>query len=95
MGDKGNRYSPRLKAEIALSAYRNDRTLSELSAEYGVSSMQIGRWKKMLSDRASELFETGSSMDVEKITDPLYKEIGRLKMDIEGLKKKRGGIERR
>ena len=42
MGDKGNRYSPRLKAEVALSAYRNDRTLSELSAEYGVSSMQIG-----------------------------------------------------
>ena len=77
------------------SAYRNDRTLSELSAEYGVSFMQIGRWKKTLSDRASELFETGSSMDLEKITDPLYKEIGRLKMDIEWLKKKRGGIERR
>lgn len=57
--------------------------------------MQIGRWKKTLSDRASELFETGSSMDLEKITDPLYKEIGRLKMDIEWLKKKRGGIERR
>ena len=58
-----------------------------MSTEYGVSSMQIGRWKKTLSDRASELFETGSSMDLEKITDPLYKEIGRLKMDIEWLKK--------
>ena len=34
-------------------------------------------------------------MNLEKITDPLYKEIGRLKMDIEWLKKKRGGIERR
>jgi len=79
MGDKGNRYSPRLKAEVALSAYRNNRLLSELSAEYGVSSMQIGRWKKPLSDRAAELFETRSSMDLEKITDPLYKEIERLK----------------
>ena len=66
MGDKGNRYSPRLKAEVALSAYRNDRTLSELSAEYGVSSMQIGRWKKTLSDRAAELFETGSSTRIWK-----------------------------
>ena len=36
MGDKGNRYSPRLKAEVALSAYRNDRTLSESSAEYSM-----------------------------------------------------------
>ena len=45
--------------------------------------MQTGRWKKTLSDRASELFETGSSVDVEKITDPLYKEIGRLKMGLD------------
>ena len=74
MGGKGNRYSPRLKAEIALSAYRNDRTLSELSAEYSVSSIQIGRWKKTLSYRASELFETGSSMNLEKITDPIFME---------------------
>lgn len=42
------------------SAYRNDRILSELSAEFSVSSMQIGRWRKALSDRASELFETVS-----------------------------------
>ena len=28
-------------------------------------------------------------MDLEKITDPLYKEIGRLKRDIEWLKKTR------
>ena len=69
------------------SAYRNDRTLSELSAEYAVSSMQIGRWKKTLNDRAAELFETGSAMDLEKITDPLNKEIGCLKMDIEWLEK--------
>ena len=59
-----------------------------MSAEYGVFSMQIGRWKKTLSNRVSELFETGSSMDLEKITDPLCKEIERLKMDIEWLKKK-------
>lgn len=71
------------------SAYRTDRPLSELSAEYGVSSMQIRRWKKTLSDRAAELFETGRYMDMEKITDPLYKEIGRLKMDIGWLKKTR------
>ena len=43
----------------------------------------------MPCDRATELFEAGSSIDLEKITDPLYKEIGRLKMDIEWLKKTR------
>ena len=43
----------------------------------------------MPCDRATELFETWSSIDLEKITDPLYKGIGRLKMDIEWLKKTR------
>ena len=52
------------------SAYRNDRTLSELSAEYGVSSMQIGRWKKTLSDRASELEEELSVAERRSFIDP-------------------------
>ena len=39
----GNRYRSRPKAEIAWSAYRNDGTLSALSAAYGVPFMQTGR----------------------------------------------------
>ena len=40
-------------------------------------------------ERAVELFDTSKAMDPEKLADPLYREIGRLKMDIEWLKKKR------
>ena len=86
--NKGNRYSADTKAEIALRACREDMTTSELSSEYGVSGAQIARWKKTLTERASELFDNSKPVDVEKLTDPLYKEIGRLKMDIEWLKKK-------
>ena len=89
MGSQGNRYSAKTKAEVALRACREDKTVSELSAEYGVSGAQINRWKKTSTDRASELFDSGRAVDIEKLTDPLYKEIGRLKMDIEWLKKKR------
>ena len=39
----GNRYRSRPKAEIAWSAYRNDGTLSALSAACGVPFMQTGR----------------------------------------------------
>ena len=89
MGSRGNRYSAKTKAEVALRACREDKTVSELSSEYGVSGAQISRWKKTLTDRASELFDSSRAVDIEKVTDPLYKEIGRLKMDIEWLKKKR------
>ena len=93
MRAKGRHYSPKEKADAALDACREVKTLAELSTEYGVSSMQISRWKKVLIDRAVELFETTRPVDIEKITDPLYKEIGRLKMDVEWLKKKRGGVD--
>ena len=62
--------------------------LSELSSEYGGASAQINRWKKTLIERASELFDSSKPVDTVKITDPLYRVIiGRLKMDIEWLKK--------
>ena len=89
MGSQGNRYNAKTKVEVALSACCEDKTVSELSAEYGVSGTQINRWKKTLTDRATELFDSSRAVDIEKLTDPLYKEIGRLKMDIEWLKKKR------
>ena len=71
------------------SAYRTARPLSEIIQGVRCFFRADETWKKMPCDRATELFETGSSIDLEKITDPLYKEIGRLKMDIEWLKKTR------
>ena len=41
-----------------------------MSAEYGVSSMQIGRWKKTLGDRASELEEKLSIAERCRFVDP-------------------------
>ena len=81
--------SPRLKAEIAPE--RVPHRQAPIGIVQGVRYFfrAHGTWKKMPCDRATELFETWSSIDLEKITDPLYKGIGRLKMDIEWLKKTR------
>lgn len=87
---KGSRYSSKFKAEVAFKACSEAQTLSELSSEYGVSSAQICRWKKVLTDRASELFETSKPADIETLTDPLYKEIGRLKVELDWFKKNCG-----
>ena len=64
MGSRGDRYSAKTKAEVALRACREDKTVSELSSEYGVSGAQINRWKKTLIDRASELFDSSKAMDI-------------------------------
>lgn len=66
MRAKSGHYSSKVKAEAALDACRETKTLSELSVEYGASSMQISRWKQVLIDRAVELFETSKPVDIEK-----------------------------
>jgi len=45
MGIK-KKHTNEYKAKVALAALREDRTLSELSSEYGVHPIQIGLWKK-------------------------------------------------
>lgn len=41
-------HSPEFKAKVALAAAREERSLAELSREYGVHANQIGAWKRQL-----------------------------------------------
>lgn len=86
-------YGADFKAKVALEAVRESKTLNELSQEFGVHPVQISQWKKELLQRASELFEgKRGPAPVNAHSDPerLYGEIGRLKMELDWLKKKSG-----
>ena len=51
----------------------------------------IGTWKKVLQDKAHELFDVkrgGKAKEAEELTDRLYRQIGQLQMEVEWLKKK-------
>ncbi len=90
MSSKRKTHSPTFKAKVALSSIKGDMTSNQLTSTYGVSSGQITTWKKRLEDTAHELFIRGSQKpdNPDVIKAPLYEEIGRLKMDLEWLKKK-------
>jgi putative transposase len=79
-----------LKAKVALAAVRGDRTIAQLSSDFGVHGNQVSAWKRQLLERASELFEDGRSRAKEESSSEqeLYEQIGRLKMELEWLKKK-------
>ena len=88
MSKPRKRHSADFKARVALESCRNDKTLAQISSEFGIAALQISRWKKELLDRSSEIFETSKSpVKVEEITSPLYQEIGRLKMELDWVKK--------
>jgi transposase len=90
MSKKRNRYTPEFKAKVALAALKNEETISELAARFGVHPTMINNWKRALLDGAAEVFHTGhtSRKRSESQIDDLYRQIGRLKVENDFLSKK-------
>ena len=78
------------KARIALAALKGDKALGELASQFGVHATQISTWKQRLLDGAPDLFEDRrrKQRTEESNEQELFEQIGRLKMEVEWLKKK-------
>jgi len=96
MARKRRRFSADFKAKVALEAVRNQRTVAELTSDYQLHANQITQWKKQLLASLPEVFGRRREQDAaeqEQLAGELYQEIGRLKMELDWLKKK-SGLER-
>jgi transposase-like protein len=81
------------KAKVAVAALKEMETVSQLASRYEVHPTQIHQWKRQLLDGAEEVFRNGSvskraGNGDDGTTAELYEQIGRLKMQLEWLKKK-------
>jgi transposase len=91
MARKRKSHAATFKAQVALAAVKGDKTASELAALHGVHPTMIHTWKKQLLDNVEELFQSGvktSSAEHEALQAQLYEQIGRLKTELDWLKKK-------
>lgn len=90
MSRKRTQYSPEFKAKVALAAVRNDETVAELSARFGIHPTMISNWKRALRDGAADIFDKGqkSRKQNESQVEELYRHIGQLKVERDFLSKK-------
>ena len=80
-----------LKAKVALEAFRGEKTMAQISSDYGVHVNQISKWKLELLKGAAGIFNSRhgkADNGQEETVDKLYKSIGELKVENDWLKKK-------
>ena len=91
MTGKRKQHTAAFKAQVALAAVKGDRTINELASHFGVHPTLIHGWKKQLLAGAEAVFANGvraGTADAEARQAELFEQIGRLKMELEWVKKK-------
>ena len=72
--------------------------LNQLGSQFGLHPVQIAHWRRTALDHLEELFvdgrtRRGEAADGEAERDALFEEIGRLKVELDFVKKKAGMLE--
>ena len=86
-------HTPEFKAKVGLEALRGVKTINEIGREFDVHPVQVGQWKKEIQEQAKTIFEGKRGpkpIAAHQEPDLLYSEIGKLKVELDWLKKKSG-----
>jgi transposase-like protein len=89
-------HSPQFKARVVIEAIRGEKTLAQLGSQFKVHPIQIAKWRKAALEQMPELFVDGRTRKAhggETDNNALYEEIGRLKVELDWLKKKLGMLD--
>ena len=93
MGRQRRQFSGEFKAKVALEAIKGQHTVREIASRYSVHPNVVSQWKRQALQDLPAVFSDGRARrekDDEQEKAELYEQIGRLKMELEWLKKKSG-----
>ncbi len=93
MMKRRRRHSGQFKFQVALEAAKETKTINQIASEYEIHPNQVSQWKKQLLEEGISVFSSTTARqqrEQEARETELYEQIGRLKMELEWLKKKVG-----
>ena len=97
MSRKRKVYSASFRAQVALCAMRGDKTINEVAAQFEVSPQMVLKMKTRLKERIEEIFQDERTLkkksESEATQEELFEQIGRLKYEVDWLKKKSVALE--
>jgi putative transposase len=85
------KYSPEFKAKVVLEALKGEKTINTLASTYEIHPNVIMQWKRQVLNGIKDIFSDRRDkvqIQDKKLQNMLYEEIGRLKMELDWLKKK-------
>jgi transposase-like protein len=88
-------YTSDLKSRIVLEMLREELTVNQISSKYGVHQSVLNKWRNTALEGLPGLFadpRKKSPADTQKdnIIEDLYRQVGKLSLQLEWLKKKCG-----
>ena len=90
MTKKRKQYKAEFKFQMAVEAAKGLKTINQLAGEHDLHPNQVSQWKRQLLEEGPTIFGNGSvqqQREAAQVEAELYEQIGRLKMELEWLKK--------
>jgi transposase len=84
------KFTSAFKAQVALEAIKNKKTMVELSQHFDVNPVMISKWKTDFLENMNLVFEKekgSSDQSNDSEMEKLYAQIGQLKVENDFLKK--------
>ena len=90
--NKRKSYSPAFKAKAALEAVTGKLTINQIAREFQIHPNQVSIWKKKFLESLPTIFEQNGKRpkqeEDKELINQLYQEIGKLKVELDWVKKK-------
>jgi transposase len=91
MSNVRRKHTAAFKAKVAIEAVKQEKTTAQLASQFSIHPNLVTQWKKKLKEGVVGIFDDNrgkAKKDDEQLKAELYQQIGRLKVELDWLKKK-------